>query len=120
MRGVPAAMKLYTHDAAGNQLAGLIRRRNAEAELWSKPGAEGPGSWLTPTELERCRELDKLRRIEQPSQTQRQRIAGLVTALTAQRKRIWRSAQDRPKGDGHGWDYAGRRQRYRSLVVRTA
>lgn len=120
MRGVPAAMKLYTRDAAGTRLAGLVRRRDAEAELWGKPAADGSGSWLTPAELERCRELDELRKVARPSQHQQRRRAALVGVLTTQRKRIWRLAQPRPTGDGNGWDYRNRRQRYRSLLARTA
>jgi lysozyme len=119
MRGVPAALKLYTHDAAGHVLAGLVRRRDAEAQLWGAPAAQGPAGWLTRKELERCRELDRLREAEHPGPDQVRRIGALVSALTEQRKRIWHSAQDRPKGDGQGWDHRNRRQRYHSLLART-
>jgi lysozyme len=119
MRGVPAAIKLYTH-AGGHELAGLVRRRNAEAAMWGSSAPQGPASWLTPKELQSCRELDRLRRVEHPTAAQQHRIAALVGSLTAQRKRIWRSAQQRPRGDGHGWDYRNRRQRYASLRTRTA
>jgi lysozyme len=120
MTGVTAAMALYTRDAHGKVLAGLVRRRTAEAELFGKPAQAGPGSWLTPVELRRCRELDQLRGSEHPTPEQQHRIGVLVRALKDQRKRIWRSAQDAPKGDGHGWEHRHRRQRYRSLLVRTA
>jgi hypothetical protein len=43
-----------------------------------------------------------------------------VSRLTAQRKLIWRKAQAKPAGDGRGWDYRYRRQRYHSLLLRTA
>jgi lysozyme len=121
MSGVPAALRLYTH-AQGKVLPGLVRRRNDEAEMWGKPGeaaADGPASWLTPVELRRCRELDELRKAQTPNDEQKRRMGVLVSVLTAQRKRIWHTAQDSPKGDGHGWDYRNRRQRYRSLLVRT-
>lgn len=119
MAGVPAALALYTRDARGNVLAGLVRRRRAEGELFAKPVDAGPASWLTPAELRRCRELDELRRAAHRSPVQQRRIAVLIRALTKQRKRIWRAAQDSPKGDGHGWEYAHRQQRYQSLLVRT-
>src|SRR5262245_63109092 len=63
MAGVPAALRLYTH-AGKKELPGLVRRRNAEAEMWGKQSAAatGPGSWLTPVELRRCREFDALRK----------------------------------------------------------
>lgn len=118
MRGVPDAIKLYTH--AGPQvLPGLVRRRNAEAVMWGAAEPMGPAGWLTPNELERCRQLDRLRKLEHPNPSQQREIAELVDALTAQRKRIWRSAQARPRGDGHGWDFRNRRQRYESLRSRT-
>ena len=45
--------------------------------------------------------------------------AAMWATATPQRKRIWRSAQPRPRGDGHGWDHRSRRQRYESLRSRT-
>jgi lysozyme len=118
MSGVPAAIKLYTH--AGNQvLPGLVRRRNAEAAMWGTAAPQGPAGWLTPAELQRCRELDRLRKLDHPDPNQQSKIAELVNTLTTQRKRIWRSSQARPRGDGHGWDFRNRRQRYESLRSRT-
>jgi GH24 family phage-related lysozyme (muramidase) len=114
MAGVPAAMALYVHDARGTKLAGLVRRREAEGEMFKAAGPSGPAAWLTAHELERCRELDKLRKVATPTPTQRDRIAALVAALTEQRKRIWREAQD------GGWDVRHRRQRYHSLLARTS
>jgi lysozyme len=118
MAGVPAAIRLYTH-AGGHVLAGLVTRRNAEAELWQKP-VPGPASWLTPQELAQCRELDGLRRAAHPDARQQGRIVALVQTLTERRKRIWHAAQPLPVGDGLGWDQRHRRQRYRSLLARTA
>jgi lysozyme len=120
MAGVPAALRLYTH-AGNRELPGLVTRRNAEAEMWGKAAAAtGPASWLTPVELRRCRELDELRKAATPTAEQERRTAVLVRVLTAQRKRIWHAAQPSPRGDGNGWDFRDRRQRYRSLLSRTA
>jgi hypothetical protein len=41
----------------------------------------------------------------------------LRRVMTEQRKKIWRMAQ--PEGDGKGWDFNNRRERYHSLLVRT-
>jgi lysozyme len=120
MAGVPAALRLYTH-AGKKELPGLVKRRNAEAVMWGKASAAtGPASWLTPVELRRCRELDELRKAANPTAEQERRAAVLVRVLTAQRKRIWHAAQPSPRGDGNGWDFRDRRQRYRSLLARTA
>lgn len=120
MAGVPAALRLYTH-AGNKELPGLVRRRNAEAVMWGNASAAtGPASWLTPVELRRCRELDDLRKTSSPTAEQTRRVAVLVRVLTAQRKRIWHAAQPTPRGDGNGWDFRDRRQRYRSLLTRTA
>ena len=75
MDGVPAALQLYTH-AMGRELPGLVRRRNAEAQMWGQAtdAADGPASWLTPVELRRCRELDALRKAGTPSDEQKRRI----------------------------------------------
>jgi lysozyme len=120
MKGVPAAMALYVHDGLGRTLPGLVTRRAAEGKLFRQNGDNGSAPWLTTTELRRCRELDKLRRLETRTPAQEQRIATLVSRLTEQRKLIWRKAQARPRGDGRGWDHRYRRQRYRSLLARTA
>jgi lysozyme len=121
MAGVPAALRLYTH-AGKKELPGLVKRRNAEAEMWGKAAAaaSGPASWLTPVELRRCRELDDLRKAANRTAEQERRMGVLVRVLTEQRKRIWHAAQPSPKGDGNGWDFRERRQRYRSLLSRTA
>ncbi len=120
MKGVPDALKLYVH-AGGRVLQGLVNRRNAEAVMWGQAAAvEGPASWLTKVELRRCRELDALRKTQSPSDEQQRRIGVLVSVLTAQRKRIWHTAQPTPRGDGQGWDFRNRRQRYRSLLARTS
>jgi hypothetical protein len=65
---------------------------------------------LTRHERKLCRELDELRRRRRDLSRRR----AIVRELTAQRKRIWRAAQ------ASGWDTRNRRQRYRSLLARTA
>jgi lysozyme len=129
MRGVPQAMALYTH-AGGHVLAGLVKRRAAEGEMFAHsaikgsaatgPAAGGAATWLTPKELKRCRELDALRRIAARTPAQERRMSRLVGLLTRQRKLIWKRAQPTPRGDGRGWEYGDRRQRYHSLLARTA
>ena len=77
-------------------------------------------TWLTAKELKRCRELDQLRRIDARTPAQQRRLDRLVGLLTTQRKLIWKRAQPKPRGDGQGWEYRDRRQRYHSLLARTA
>src|SRR4051794_40849331 len=74
-----------------------------------KPKQDGL-ALLTRRERALCRELDRLRRKRGDLSRRRE----LVRELTAQRKRIWREAQ------ASGWDARNRRQRYRSLLARTA
>jgi lysozyme len=129
MRGVPQAMALYTH-AGGQVLPGLVKRRAAEGAMFAHPrtsasalraSAVSPGAtWLTAKELKRCRELDELRRIAARTPAQERRMERLVGLLTTQRKLIWKRAQPQPRGDGRGWDHRNRRQRYHSLLARTA
>jgi hypothetical protein len=70
----------------------------------------------TATERRMIREYDGLRR----ARRDRKRRVALRAAMTAQRKRIWHAAQPKASGgDGRGWDYANRQERYRSLLVRT-
>jgi lysozyme len=120
MKGVPAAMALYVHDGLRRVLPGLVKRRAAEGQLFRQNGANRSAPWLTTKELRRCRELDKLRRLKSRTPAQERRIGTLVSRLTTQRKLIWQKAQPKPKGDGRGWDHRFRRQRYRSLLARTA
>jgi lysozyme len=119
MQGVAAAMALYTHDAAGRPLAGLVRRRAAEGAMFGQAGPKAKASWLTPKELRRCREVDQLRKVAKRTPTQERRLGRLIGLLTAQRKIIWQKAQPKPRGDGRGWEYRDRRQRYHSLLTRT-
>ena len=120
MHGVPAAMALFVRDNHRNVLAGLVRRRQAEGALFGQSADVGPAAWLTPKELRRCRELDELRELATRTPAQEHRVAVLIQRLTVQRKLLWQKAQQRPRGDGRGWDYRDRRHRYHSLLARTA
>jgi lysozyme len=119
MKGVPAAMALYTRDGHGRVLAGLVKRRADEGAMFGR-APNGPAAWLTASELRRCHELDSLLDLPHRSSAQERRVAMLVGKLTEQRKLIWRKAQPKPTGDGLGWDHRYRRQRYHSLLARTA
>lgn len=117
-RYVPAAMALFVKDAAGHVLAGLVRRRRAEGELFATRSS--PTEWLTAVELRRVRRLDALHKLDKPTAKERTEIATLVAQLTEQRKRIWHGAQPKTHGgDGRGWEYRDRRRRYNSLLSRT-
>ena len=117
-----------TPHAGGQVLAGLVKRRAAEGAMFAHAGqiaakgapaaARPPGSRTR--SCKRCRELDKLRRIAARTPAQERRLDRLVGLLTTQRKLIWKRAQPKPRGDGQGWDYRNRRQRYHSLLARTA
>jgi GH24 family phage-related lysozyme (muramidase) len=120
---VPATMRRYVNGASG-RLDGLVRRREAEIVLFlhgshdratEKATAE---DWLTKHELELIREFDRLHRRRTTGNAARRRQ--LVADMTAQRKRIWHRAQPKAKGgDGRGWAYHHRADRYHSLLVRT-
>jgi lysozyme len=106
-------------------LAGLTRRRQAERALFLSDGAgasPGPGpepdplAGYTAAEIHWIREYDRLRREQRDPAT---RVV-LRTAMTRQRKRIWRAAQASVNGgDGKGWDWNRRRDRYHSLLERS-
>lgn len=70
-----------------------------------------PWESYTDSEIRWIKEYDKLKN----SNTNLGRRRVLVREMTAQRKRIWQSAQ----GAG-GWDAANRRKRYHSLLARTS
>lgn len=100
--------------AGGRRLPGLTRRRHAERALFLEPvQAAGPAAWLTPDELRWIREFDR-----GPAPERR---TVLLIVMRKQRKAIWKAAQPLAKGgDGRGWKYAHRRDRYHSLLARSA
>lgn len=105
---------LEWNKAGGATVPGLTRRRTAERAMFLDD--EDPLEGYTDSERSWIREYDRLVRQEQNVERRR----ALRDAMTAQRKRIWRSAQPMSNGgDGHGWDYAHRRARYASLLART-
>lgn len=70
----------------------------------------------TDSERRWIREYDRLQRTDEDPD--RRRV--LRRSMANQRKRVWKVAQPRTRGgDGHGWDHANRRARYRSLLART-
>lgn len=105
-RGAADAL-LAWDKAGGRRLAGLTRRRQAERELFLT--REDPLKGYTESEKRWIREYDRLRRAGLDPRRQ----AVLRAVMAAQRKRIWRAAQD------SGWDKAYREKRYRSLLART-
>jgi hypothetical protein len=70
----------------------------------------------TATERRWIREYDELKHAHRD----RRRRGVLRQVMKDQRKRVWRAAQPTSSGgDGHGWQHANRRTRYRSLLART-
>lgn len=95
--------------AGGKRLLGLTRRRRAEAALFLEPVAD-PLEGYTPAEKRWIREYDELVRTDRDLA----RRKSLRRAMTTQRKKIWKAAQE------SGWDKGNRRARYRSLLARTS
>jgi lysozyme len=112
--GAAADALLQWNKAGGKPVPGLTRRRTAERALFLED--DDPLEGYTESERSWIREYDRLVREKQDIDRRRE----LREAMTAQRKRIWRSAQPADKGgDGQGWEYAHRRARYASLRART-
>jgi lysozyme len=95
--------------------AGLINRRKRERKIFLTPMVaeatiENPASFLTAGEQAWVSEYDELKAKDQD----RPRRSALREAMTQQRKKIWRAAQE------SGWDKAHRKERYDLLRARTA
>jgi GH24 family phage-related lysozyme (muramidase) len=101
--------------AGGRSLAGLTRRRHAERELFMRTPQVDPLAEYPPDEKRWIHEYDHLHRTDQ--QPHRRQVLRVV--MVKRRKVIWASAQPAPRGEGSGWDAAKRRERYRSMLVRT-
>jgi lysozyme len=114
---VPTVMAKYVN-AGGRRLEGLVRRRAEEIRVFRSGRARGTDglSHLTVRERRMCREYDRLHREGRNIARRRK----LRAEMTEQRKRIWRAAQPKPKGDGRGWDHLHRQERYHSLLARTS
>ena len=109
--------------------AGLTHRREVERACFLNGDGGGdsgagngddadgdPFAGYTASEVAWIREYDKLRR--EGTDLERRRV--LRRVMAEQRKRIWKVAQPRDHGgDGRGWTYGTRRERYHSLLVRT-
>jgi GH24 family phage-related lysozyme (muramidase) len=111
-----AADHLLDWDKAGGRaLAGLTRRRHAERALFLREAHTDPLAGYRPDEHRWIREYDELHRANRSPE--RQRV--LRSVMAKRRKSIWLAAQPEPRGTGGGWDVARRRERYRSLLVRS-
>jgi lysozyme len=102
--------------AGGRPIQGLTNRRRAERALFLRPAHADPLAEYRPDEARWIREYDKL--VHSRENPARQRVLRVV--MLKRRKLIWVAAQPEPRGEGGGWDVAKRRERYRSLTVRTA
>jgi GH24 family phage-related lysozyme (muramidase) len=124
-----AADGLLAWDKAGappRPLPGLTRRRQAERAMFLRTGASTSTSGATDgvqftrlqgytkSEIGWITEYDDLKRTGGDPQ----RREALQQAMTVQRKKIWRLAQP-DGGDGKGWEFNNRRERYHTLLERT-
>ena len=98
--------------------AGLVRRRAAEEAMFrAEPTVHDLTRWLTTQEREWTTEYDALVHAGREGSPQGEL---LKREMTRQRKAIWRLAQPKDKGgDGNGWHFRHRVERYRSLALRT-
>lgn len=116
--GAADAFMLWTR-AGGRILPGLVARRQVEARLFRKPVARAkkpdPLRAYPADERRWITEYDTLKR----RRTNHDRQVVLQKVMWDRRQQVWRAAQPRPRGDGHGWSYRKRSQRYASLRART-
>jgi lysozyme len=99
-------------------LAGLVRRRAAEAKMFgAEPTIHEVTRWLNDNERNWVTRYDAL---VEAGQAEGSEATTLREQMRRQRKAIWRLAQPAEKGgDGRGWDFRHRRERWRSLKART-
>jgi lysozyme len=99
-------------------LEGLVRRRKAEREMFDAPATVHVLThWLTPKEKEWVTRYDAL---DDAGKGNSAEARALLEQMRRQRKLIWRLAQPKAKGgDGKGWHFRHRIERYRSLKART-
>jgi lysozyme len=125
VRGAADAFMMWNKAGVPLQvLGGLTRRRKAERARFLAGGGPGPKAPVvrpragnfTPAEEQWIDEFDRLAHAHRnPDRRER-----LRAEMTLQRKRIWRRAQPVAKGgDGRGWEYGNRRERYHALLQRT-
>jgi lysozyme len=99
-------------------LAGLVRRRAAEEAMFkgSAAAAQSPASVLNRNEKDWVTRYDALVDGGKGSSPQ---AKALQEQMRRQRKTIWRLAQPAANGgDGNGWHFRHRVERYRMLVAR--
>jgi lysozyme len=99
-------------------LEGLVRRRKAEREMFNAPATVHVLThWLTKQEKEWVTDYDAL---DDAGKGNSPKAHALQEKMRRQRKLIWRLAQPKDKGgDGNGWEFRHRLERYRSLKART-
>jgi lysozyme len=97
---------------------GLARRREAEMQMFlASPAVHDVTQWLTTQERAWVTEYDQLAAENEQSSAQ---AKALRDAMRRQCKVIWRLAQPAAQGgDGNGWHFRHRVERYRSLALRT-
>jgi lysozyme len=97
-------------------LQGLVRRREAEAAMFRRKEHD-PLAVLNPNERDWVSRYDALVAEGKGSGP---KARELQTAMRRQRKTIWRLAQPAAKGgDGNGWTFKNRAERFRLLQART-
>jgi GH24 family phage-related lysozyme (muramidase) len=99
-------------------LPGLVRRRAAEAKMFgAEPTIHDVTRWLNENERAWATRYDTLVDAGQQASPEAKQ---LHERMRRQRKAIWRLAQPKEKGgDGRGWHFRHRLERYRSLKART-
>jgi lysozyme len=99
-------------------LLGLVRRRAAEAKMFgAAPTIHEVTRWLNENERKWVTRYDTL---VDAGKADSPEAKELRAKMRRQRKVIWRLAQPREKGgDGKGWRFRHRAERWRSLKART-
>jgi lysozyme len=98
-------------------LQGLVRRL-AETQMFNAaPTVHALTHWLNQNEKEWATRFDEL---DDAGKRNSPEAHALQEKMRRQRKLIWRLAQPKAKGgDGNGWHFRHRLERYRSLKART-
>jgi len=99
-------------------LEGLVRRRKAEKAMFdARSTSDVPAHWLNTSEKAWVTRYDAL---DDAGKGNSPEAHALQEKMRRQRKSIWRLAQPKAKGgDGNGWHFRHRIERYRSLKART-
>jgi lysozyme len=98
-------------------LAGLVRRRAAEAAMFKSGMHRDVTNLLNKNERDWVTRYDALVEAGKGGSAQAKQ---LQEKMRRQRKTIWKLAQPAAKGgDGNGWHFRNRLERYRALLART-